>query len=67
MLKNKTLAAIVAAISLYLQEEQQAVAAGIAVLPEPVPPVFVVNLWGIAGRNDAMKLRSLWQLGIWKK
>ncbi|MBI4332093.1 MAG: hypothetical protein HY673_12500 [Chloroflexi bacterium] len=66
-MKDKTVAAIVAAVNMYLLEEQQRTEAAYAAPSGTVPPLPVANSWGMAGRDDAMKLRSLWQLGVWRK
>ena len=53
------LAAISGAIGAYIADEEacQAAAAGMAA-PAPGPPL---NLWGLAGRSEAMQLRLLMQ------
>ncbi|MBI2934740.1 MAG: hypothetical protein HYY29_04135 [Chloroflexi bacterium] len=62
----KIVAAITAAVTQYLREEQQAaeIASG---APPLVPATAVSNCWGMAGRDDMMRLRNLWQLGVWRK
>jgi hypothetical protein len=55
----KILAAISGAITAYIADEEacQAAAAG-AAAPAPGPPL---NLWALAGRQQAMQLRLLMQ------
>lgn len=53
-----TTAAIVAAVAAYLEEEQATRA------PRPVRAAPVFSLWGSAGRQEAMHMRTLWQLRI---
>jgi hypothetical protein len=55
----KILAAISGALASYLADEeagQAAAASRAAALPAPPP-----NLWGLAGRQEAMQLRALMQ------
>jgi hypothetical protein len=51
------LAAITGAISAYIADEEACQAAGLAAAP-PAPPL---NLWALAGRQEAMQLRLLMQ------
>ena len=59
-IKPQILAAISGAISAYLAEEEACQAAGwsAAGAPVPGPPP---NLWGLAGRSEAMQMRLLMQ------
>jgi len=59
-IKPQILAAISGAISAYLAEEEayQAAALSQAAAPVPGPPP---NLWGLAGRSQAMQMRMLMQ------
>ncbi len=57
--KPQILAAISGAISAYIADEEaacQAAAWSAAAAPAPSP-----NLWGLAGRSEAMQLRMLMQ------
>ncbi|MBM4301021.1 MAG: hypothetical protein FJ121_05755 [Deltaproteobacteria bacterium] len=57
----QVLAAISGAIAAYIADEEscQAAAAGMAApAPAPAPPL---NLWALAGRQEAMQLRLLMQ------
>ena len=58
-IKPQILAAISGAIGAYIADEEacQAAAAGFAA-PAPGPPL---NLWALAGRQEAMQLRQLMQ------
>ncbi len=60
----KIVAAITAAVTQYLQQEQQS---GVRVNSPAIAPRPAANLWGLAGREDAMRLRHLWQLGMGRK
>jgi hypothetical protein len=57
-IKPQVLAAISGAIAAYIADEEavQMAAAGTAAAPGPV-----VNLWALAGRQEAMQLRLLMQ------
>ena len=57
--KPQILAAISGAISAYLADEEAACQAmALSAAAAPVPPP---NLWGLAGRSEAMQLRMLMQ------
>jgi len=60
-MKPQILAAISGAISAYLADEEaayQAAAVSAAAQAAPGPPP---NLWGLAGRSEAMQMRALLQ------
>jgi hypothetical protein len=60
-IKPTILAAISGAISAYLADEEaagQAAALSMAAAQVPAPPA---NLWGLAGRSQAMQMRMLMQ------
>ena len=60
-IKPQILAAISSAISAYIADEEaacQAAALSAAAAQAPTPPA---NLWGLAGRSEAMQLRMLMQ------
>jgi len=58
-IKPQILAAISGAISAYLADEEACQAAALSVAAQvPAPPA---NLWGLAGRSEAMQLRMLMQ------
>ena len=56
--KPQILAAISGALAAYLADEAAGQAAALAMPQPPAPPV---NLWGLAGRQQAMQLRLLMQ------
>lgn len=56
MKDHKKIAAAIAGVESYLQEEE---AARRAIAPRAVP-VFA-NVWGGFGREEIMRMRSLWQ------
>lgn len=57
---QKKLAAILAAVSLYIQSEEEAAMRPPQPREEPAP--VPVSLWGISGRQSMMQLRNLMQL-----
>jgi hypothetical protein len=58
-IKPQILAAISGAVSAYIAEEEAAgQAAALAAAAAPGPPV---NLWALAGRQEAMQMRMLMQ------
>jgi hypothetical protein len=60
---SKVMVAISAAIGAYLEEE--ALAAMAAAAAEQVPsaaPYAAINIWAIAGRQDVMFTRRMWQM-----
>jgi hypothetical protein len=56
--KPQVLAAISGALAAYLADEAAGQAAGMAMVRPPGP---VVNLWALAGRQQAMQMRQLMQ------
>jgi len=61
--ENKTIAAISAAVQLYMQAEAQA---AIPVEPARAPqvPAPVYSLWALSGRQAAMETRRFWQMRL---
>jgi len=57
--RKKVMAAIMSAVSSYLQEEE----AARAEMPAVRAPVLA-SVWAMAGRQDIMQMRRLWQLRI---
>ncbi|MGD8369590.1 MAG: hypothetical protein PVG78_18270 [Desulfobacterales bacterium] len=57
---ERKIAAIMAAVSLYIQSEEEA--ALTPARPAPEPPAPPINLWGTGGRQSMMQLRNLMQL-----
>jgi hypothetical protein len=61
---SKVMVAISAAIGAYLEEEAVAAMAA-AAAAEQVPsaaPYAAINIWAIAGRQDVMFTRRMWQM-----
>ena len=54
---TQKIAAAISAVMQFIQEEE-APAVQVAPTPTPVPSF---SPWGVAGRQDAMLFRSLWQ------
>jgi len=60
-IEPKIIAAISAAVKAYIEETTLA-----QVMEEvAAPPVEKINLWAIAGRQDLMMQRRLWQLRMY--
>jgi hypothetical protein len=60
---EKKMAAALAAVSAYMQQEQEAYAEAIAAAMEPPePPVIELNHWGQSGRQSMMAMRNLMQM-----
>ncbi len=57
---ERKMAAIMAAVSLYIQSEEEAALTPAPTAPEPPGPQ--INLWGTGGRQSMMQLRNLMQL-----
>ena len=59
----KVMAAISAAIGAYLQEEAAALTASASeAAPSAAAPYASINIWAIAGRQDVMFTRRMWQM-----
>ena len=58
--RNKVVAAVLAAVNAYMEEEQ---AAREAVVPHR-RPAPVLSLWHVSGREEMMRMRQLWQRRI---
>ena len=60
---EKKMAAALAAVSAYMQQEQEAYAEAVAAAMEPPkPPTIQLNHWGQSGRQDMMAMRNLMQM-----
>ncbi len=60
---EKKMAAALAAVSAYMQQEQEAYADALAAaMAPPKPPAIEMNLWGQSGRQGMMTMRSLMQM-----
>jgi hypothetical protein len=63
-IEPKIVAAIAGAITAYTEET--ALWSVSEKKKEALPPVEPINLWGIAGRQDLMLQRKIWQLRLCK-
>jgi hypothetical protein len=60
---EKKMAAALAAVSAYMQQEQEAYAEALVAGAEPpAPRVVSSNLWGQSGRQSMMAMRNLMQM-----
>ncbi len=60
---EKKMAAALAAVSAYMQQEQEAYVEAVAAAMEPPkPPAIELNFWGRSGRQDMMAMRNLMQM-----
>jgi len=60
--QRKKMAAALAAVSLYLQQEEEAMAAQEQQAPLKKPESFEFSQWGQSGRQEMMAMRKLIQL-----
>jgi len=58
----KVMVAISAAIGAYLEEEAAAMTVSAAEAAPSVAPYASINIWAIAGRQDVMFTRRMWQM-----
>lgn len=60
---EKKMAAALAAVSAYMQQEEEAFRQQSAstMAPAPTPPIDL-NLWGLSGRQEMMTMRRLIQM-----
>jgi len=57
------MAAALAAVSAYMQQEHEAYAEAMkAAMEPPMPPAVELNHWGQSGRQGMMTMRSLMQM-----
>ncbi len=60
---EQKMAAALAAVSAYMQQEQEAYAKAVAeAMAPPKPPVIELNHWGQSGRQGMMNMRTLMQM-----
>jgi hypothetical protein len=60
---EKKIAAALAAVSAYMQQEQEAYAEAVNKAMEgPKAPAIELNLWGQSGRQGMMTMRNLMQM-----
>jgi hypothetical protein len=64
MVERKVLAAIAGAIRAYSEAERM-MEEEAEVLAVPALPAARVNVWGMAGRQDIMLQRRLWQMRLY--
>ncbi|MDR3629671.1 MAG: hypothetical protein P4L42_04980 [Desulfocapsaceae bacterium] len=60
--KEKKMAAALAAVNAYIQEEEAIAAAQMAMTVAPTNPGTQFTAWGMSGRHDMMSLRRLIQM-----
>lgn len=58
--RKNAMAAIMAAITDYIEEEEKAR----LVAASPRKTTLVLSLWRVSGREEVMRMRTLWQLRI---
>ncbi len=58
----KVMAAISAAIGAYLGEEAAALSVSAAEAASSAAPYASINIWALAGRQDVMFTRRMWQM-----
>jgi hypothetical protein len=59
---EKKMAAALAAVNAYMQQEEESVCAHMAASVAASAPVSQLNVWGISGRQEMMAMRRLIQL-----
>jgi hypothetical protein len=59
---DKKIAAAIAAVSMYLEAEQQALYAQAAADQPPAVTQRSMNIWGVGGRQAMMQMRNLMQM-----
>lgn len=63
--REKRMAAAMAAVSAYLQQEEEALSQQLSAAmapPKTQPPQAAMNLWGQSGRQSMMQMRNLMQV-----
>ena len=61
----KVMAAISAAIGAYMEEEAAALTVAAAEAGPSAAPYASINIWALAGRQDVMFTRRMWQMRIY--
>jgi len=59
---KKKVAAALAAVNTYIQQEEEAVCAQLAATVAPPTPTTQINVWAMTGRQEMMAMRRLIQL-----
>ena len=62
---KKKMAAALAAVSLYMQQEEAAMAGAAPAVP--APPAIDISHWGQSGRQEMMAMRKLIQLRVFTR
>jgi hypothetical protein len=60
--KEKKMAAALAAVSAYMQQEQEVYQEKLAAASLPPKPAWFMNIWGQSGRQAMAQTRNLMQL-----
>jgi hypothetical protein len=60
--KEKKMAAALAAVNAYIQQEEEAACAQLAATVAPPMPTIQMNIWGMTGRQEMMAMRRLIQM-----
>ncbi len=59
---EKKMAAALAAVNAYIQQEEETVCAQLAATVAPPTPTIQLNIWGTTGRQEMMAMRRLIQM-----
>jgi hypothetical protein len=59
---DKRMAAALAAVNAYIQQEEETVCAQMAATVTAPPPATQMNIWGVSGRQEMMAMRRLIQM-----
>ena len=59
---DKKMAAALAAVNAYMQEEEATACAQLAATISAPPPSSQLNIWGMSGRQEMMAMRRLIQM-----
>ena len=59
---EKRMAAALAAVNAYIQQEEETVCEQLAATQAASPPATHLNMWGMSGRQEMMAMRRLIQM-----
>ncbi len=59
---EKRMAAALAAVNAYIQQEEETACAHLAATQAAPPPAVQANMWGMSGRQEMMAMRRLIQM-----
>ena len=59
---EKRMAAALAAVNAFIQQEEETVCAQLAATIAAPPPAAQLNIWGMSGRQEMMAMRRLIQM-----